>query len=197
MIAIIDNYDSFTYNLYQYFGQLGCRVRVFRNDEISVQGLAELPLSHLVVSPGPGRPEHAGISCQAIAYFQERLPILGICLGHQSIVEVFGGDVIHCRAPIHGKTAQVYHQGSSVFRDLPNPLEAARYHSLAVRPETLPSCLRVLAETEEGDIMAVVHEKQPIVGLQFHPESIFTQNGLELLQNFLTISRQGGAVRVG
>ncbi len=195
MIVILDNYDSFTYNLFQFFGQLGQTLKVFRNDEVTIEQLRRLPMSHMVISPGPGRPEAAGISCAAVEAFCDRVPILGVCLGHQCIAEVFGGRVIHGRRPVHGKTAAMQHNGRSVFAGLPDPLTVTRYHSLTVDPQSVPRELQVTATSDEGDIMAVEHVRYPVVGLQFHPESIFTQRGLDILANFLQLSVGGGAVR--
>ena len=185
MLVLIDNYDSFTYNLVQYFGQLGIAPVVYRNDKISVDGLEELQPERLVISPGPCTPAEAGISCAAIRAFAGRIPILGVCLGHQSIGHVFGGDIVHAPRLMHGKTSPILHDGHGLFADLPNPFEATRYHSLVIAPESKPECLEMSAWTAEGEIMGVRHKEFTIEGVQFHPESILTSDGLRLLQNFL------------
>jgi anthranilate synthase/aminodeoxychorismate synthase-like glutamine amidotransferase len=184
-ILIIDNYDSFTYNLVQYFGVLGCEVIVKRNDEITVADAEALAPDGICISPGPGRPEHAGISNEIIRTLGSRTPILGVCLGHQCIGAVFGGEIVSAPRLMHGKTSPVRHQGTGVFNRLPNPFEATRYHSLIVRRETLPACLEVTAETAEREVMGLKHREFPIQGVQFHPESILTSEGLALLRNFL------------
>lgn len=184
MIAVIDNYDSFTYNLVQYLGELGAEVRVFRNDAISVQGLGELGPSHVVISPGPGRPADAGVSSSIIRELGPQLPILGVCLGHQCIGEVYGGRVMRAARLMHGKTSSIHHDGQGLFRDLPNPFEATRYHSLIVA-QPLPAELTAIAHTERGELMALRHRKHPIYGLQFHPESFLTSHGREILKAFL------------
>lgn len=184
MIAVIDNYDSFTYNLVQYLGELGAEVRVFRNDAISVQGLGELGPSHVVISPGPGRPADAGVSSSIIRELGPQLPILGVCLGHQCIGEVYGGRVMRADRLMHGKTSSIHHDGQGLFRDLPNPFEATRYHSLIVA-QPLPAELTAIAHTERGELMALRHRKHPIYGLQFHPESFLTSHGREILKAFL------------
>lgn len=190
MLLIIDNYDSFTYNLYQYFCELGCEVLVKRNDEISVEAIAALAPSHLVISPGPCTPNEAGISMAAIDFFSGKLPILGVCLGHQSIAQVFGGKVIHAREVMHGKCSVIRHSGQSVFCGLSDPLTVTRYHSLVVEKSTLPDCFEVTAWTELPDghvdeIMGFCHKTLPIHAVQFHPESIKTEQGHDLLANFL------------
>lgn len=195
MLVILDNYDSFTYNLFQFFGQLGQKQKVFRSDQVTVKQLQKLPVTHIVISPGPGRPESAGISCAAVEAFCDRVPILGVCLGHQCIAAVFGGQIRQRSSPVHGKTAVVKHNGRSVFHGLPDPLTVTRYHSLIVDPLSLPAELEVTATSEDDNIMALVHHQYPVVGLQFHPESIFTQHGLDILANFLKLSCGGGAVR--
>lgn len=184
MIAVIDNYDSFTYNLVQYLGELGAEVRVFRNDAISAQGLGELGPSHVVISPGPGRPADAGVSSSIIRELGPQLPILGVCLGHQCIGEVYGGRVMRADRLMHGKTSSIHHDGQGLFRDLPNPFEATRYHSLIVA-QPLPAELTAIAHTERGELMALRHRKHPIYGLQFHPESFLTSHGREILKAFL------------
>jgi anthranilate synthase component 2 len=193
MLILIDNYDSFTYNLVQYFGQLGVDVQVFRNDAITVAELCERNPERLVISPGPCTPREAGISCAAIEAFAGRIPILGVCLGHQSIGQVFGGEIVRASQLMHGKTSPIHHDNLGVFAGLPNPFEATRYHSLVVAPDSLPDCLRVSAWTEDGAIMGVRHRHYAIEGVQFHPESILTDAGMQLLRNFLAMTE---AVRV-
>ena len=185
MLLMIDNYDSFTYNLVQYFGELGEEVRVFRNDEITVEGIAALKPARLVVSPGPCSPAEAGISVAVIQSFAGKLPLLGVCLGHQSIGAAFGGKIVHARQLMHGKTSLVHHAGAGIFRGLPNPFIATRYHSLAIERTSLPACLEVTAWTEDGEIMGVRHKDFQVEGVQFHPESIRTEHGHRLLKNFL------------
>ena len=189
MLLMIDNYDSFTYNLYQYFCELGAEVKVVRNDEIDIAGIEALAPSHLVISPGPCTPNEAGISLEAIRHFAGKLPILGVCLGHQSIAQVFGGDVVRARQVMHGKTSPVTHTDTSVFSGLNNPLTVTRYHSLVVKADTLPECFEVTAWTEKDgqrvEIMGIRHMSLPIEGVQFHPESILTEQGHQLLANFL------------
>ena len=185
MLLMIDNYDSFTYNLVQYFGELGEEVRVFRNDEITVEGIAALQPDRLVISPGPCSPAEAGISVAAIRAFAGKIPLLGVCLGHQSIGAAFGGRIVHARKLMHGKTSPVQHEGKGVFRNLPNPLTATRYHSLAIELASLPDCLEVTARTEDGEIMGVRHRACNVEGVQFHPESIRSEHGHQMLKNFL------------
>lgn len=190
MLLMIDNYDSFTYNLYQYFCELGIEVKVIRNDEIDIKGIEALNPSHLVISPGPCTPNEAGISLEAITYFSDKLPILGVCLGHQAIAQVFGGDVVRARKVMHGKTSLITHTNYSVFTGLNNPLTVTRYHSLVVKADTLPACFDITAWTEndEGEmdeIMGFRHKTLPIEAVQFHPESIMTEQGHEILSNFI------------
>jgi anthranilate synthase/aminodeoxychorismate synthase-like glutamine amidotransferase len=187
MILVIDNYDSFTYNLVQYFGELGAELVVKRNDEISTAGIRKLAPEKIVVSPGPCTPSEAGISCGTIREFGGKIPILGVCLGHQSIGQVYGGKVIRAPRLMHGKTSPILHTGRNVFAGLPSPFEATRYHSLVVERGTLPACLEITAETAEGEIMGLAHRELPVYGVQFHPESILTQHGKQLLGNFLEI----------
>ena len=187
MLLIIDNYDSFTYNLVQYFGVLGCEVAVKRNDEITVAEIEALNPERICISPGPGRPENAGISNELIRQLGPKKPILGVCLGHQCIGAVFGGEVVPAPRLMHGKTSPVRHHGAGVFEDLPNPFEATRYHSLIVRRESLPACLEITAETAEGEVMGLRHRVHPIHGVQFHPESVLTAEGMKLLGNFLAV----------
>jgi len=190
MLVMIDNYDSFTYNLVQYFGQLGEEVRVFRNDQIDLKGLEETRPSRLVISPGPCSPNEAGITVAAIRHFAGRIPILGVCLGHQAIGAAFGGRVIRAPRLMHGKISLIYHDGQGLFQGIPSPFEATRYHSLIVERESLPDCLSVSAQTAVGEIMGLRHRDLAVFGVQFHPESILTTEGLNLLRNFL--KRQKG-----
>ncbi len=185
MLLMIDNYDSFTYNLVQYFSELGADVAVYRNDEISVEQIAKLNPQHIVISPGPCTPNEAGISVATIQHFAGRIPILGVCLGHQSIGQAFGGKIIHAKQLMHGKTSAILHNNSSVFRGLPSPFIATRYHSLVIERETLPDCLEITAWTEDNEIMGVRHKTLAVEGVQFHPESILTEYGHDLLKNFL------------
>ena len=185
MLLMIDNYDSFTYNLVQYFGELGQDVQVYRNDEISLEEIVRLNPEYLVISPGPCTPALAGISLSAIKTFAGKIPLLGVCLGHQSIGEAFGGKVVHARQLMHGKVSPVHHNNTGVFQGLPNPLNCTRYHSLAIERETLPDCLEVTAWTDDGEIMGVRHKTLAVEGVQFHPESILSECGHQLLKNFL------------
>jgi anthranilate synthase component 2 len=185
MLLMIDNYDSFTYNLVQYFGELGEEVAVFRNDEITPEEIARLKPARIVISPGPCTPSEAGISIPLIERCQGRIPILGVCLGHQSIGQAFGGKIIHAKQLMHGKTSPVYHDNAGLFQGLPNPFTAIRYHSLAIDRETLSDCLEISAWTEDGEIMGVRHKTLAVEGLQFHPESVLTEYGHRLLENFL------------
>jgi len=191
MLLLIDNYDSFTYNLYQYLCELGQEVKVVRNDAISADEIEKLAPERIVISPGPGRPEQAGISNDVIRRYGEKTPILGVCLGLQCIGHAFGGVVDHAGEIKHGKTSMIHHDGKGVFKGLPNPFAAVRYHSLAIRKETLPDFLVVTAKTENGIVMGVRHEKYPIEGVQFHPESMMTKNGKDLLKNFIRMGRAG------
>lgn len=197
MLLMIDNYDSFTYNLVQYFAELGAEVEVYRNDQITVEAIAERRPDHLVISPGPCTPHEAGVSVAAIRYFAGKLPILGVCLGHQAIGQAFGGNIVHARQIMHGKTSLVYHRDSGVFRGLANPFSATRYHSLVIEQASLPACLEVTAWTcaEDGsldEIMGVRHRQFVIEGVQYHPESILTEYGHQQLENFLAMT---GGVR--
>ncbi len=185
MIVMIDNYDSFTYNLVQYLGEMGQDLRIFRNDAITVEEVADLNPDHLIISPGPCSPSEAGISVPLIQAMAGRVPILGVCLGHQSIGQAFGGEIVRAERLMHGKTSPIRHTDQGVFHGLPNPFEATRYHSLLIRRDTLPGCLEITAETDEGEIMGVRHREMPIEGVQFHPESVLTQCGKELLRNFV------------
>jgi para-aminobenzoate synthetase component II len=186
MILMIDNYDSFTYNLVQYLGELGADVQVYRNDQITVAEIERLAPEKIVISPGPCTPTEAGISCEVIREFAGRVPLLGVCLGHQCIGEVFGGEIVRAPALFHGKTSMIYHDEKTIFRGLPRPFEATRYHSLVIRRETLPNCLELSAETDDGVIMGVRHRVLQVEGVQFHPESILTRAGKQLLGNFLS-----------
>ena len=189
MILMIDNYDSFTYNLVQYLSELGEELVVKRNDQLTVAQAARLRPASIVISPGPGSPKDAGVSNDLIKTFGGRVPILGVCLGHQCIGEVFGGEVVRAQRPMHGKTSQIYHTQRGLFRSLANPFEATRYHSLIVKRETLPGTLNVTAWTNEKEIMGLQHRTMPIYGVQFHPESILTTSGKDLLRNFLALAR--------
>ena len=189
-LLMIDNYDSFTYNIVQYFGELGADVEVFRNDEITIEGVAARAPDRLVISPGPCAPAQAGISLAAIREFSGKIPLLGVCLGHQSIGEAFGGKIIHAKKLMHGKVSPVHHKNVGVFKDLPNPLTCTRYHSLAIERESLPDCLEITAWTEDGEIMGVRHKTLAVEGVQFHPESILTERGHDLLKNFLDEHKQ-------
>lgn len=185
MILVIDNYDSFTYNLVQYLGELGEQVEVRRNDEIDLDGIAAMKPDHILISPGPCTPNEAGVSLALIDRFKGEIPILGVCLGHQSIGQAFGGEVIRAERLMHGKTSPIHHDGKGVFQGLPSPFTATRYHSLIVRRDTLPDCLEISAQTEEGEIMGLRHKEYAIEGVQFHPESIITDHGHQMLRNFL------------
>ena len=187
MLLVIDNYDSFTYNLVQYFGELGADPQVKRNDAITPHEVEKMKPQKIVISPGPGRPEEAGISMELIRKFGGKVPILGVCLGHQCMGEVYGGKVVRAGRLMHGKTSPIQHDGKGVFQGLPNPFEATRYHSLIVEKNSVPSCLEVCAETAEGEIMGLRHREYPVHGVQFHPESILSKEGKDLLANFLKI----------
>ena len=187
MLLVIDNYDSFTYNLVQYFGELGADPQVRRNDAITPEEVEKLKPKKIVISPGPGRPQDAGISMELIRRLGSRIPLLGVCLGHQCIGEVYGGKVVRAGRLMHGKTSPIQHDGKGVFAKLPNPFEATRYHSLVVEKESVPSCLQVSAETAEGEIMGLRHKEYPVHGVQFHPESILSKEGKDLLANFLSL----------
>jgi anthranilate synthase component II len=186
MLLMIDNYDSFTYNLVQYLGELGEDVKVIRNDELTVAQIEALAPGRIVLSPGPCTPNEAGVSLEVIARFAGRVPILGVCLGHQAIGQAFGGKIVHAKTLMHGKVSSIHHHGTGVFRGLPTPYEATRYHSLAIERASCPAELEVTAWTEDGEIMGVRHRSLPVEGVQFHPESILTQHGHALLRNFLS-----------
>jgi len=185
MLLMIDNYDSFTYNLVQYLGELGQEVRVFRNDEITLEEIDKLAPERIVISPGPCTPNEAGISVAVVERFAGRVPILGVCLGHQSIAQAYGGRIVHAQVLMHGKTSMIHHDNQGVFRGLPNPFEATRYHSLVVERNSLPDCLEVTAWSDDGDIMGMRHRQRDLEGVQFHPESILTQHGHDLLRAFI------------
>ena len=187
MLLMIDNYDSFTYNLVQYFGELGEDVRVFRNNKITIDQIESLQPSRIVISPGPCTPMEAGVSVETILHFGGRLPLLGVCLGHQSLAAAFGGEVVRAARLMHGKTSKIQHDGKTIFHQLPQPFDATRYHSLIVKRDTLPSCFDISAETAEGEIMGLRHRTLGIEGVQFHPESILTTFGKDLLRNFLKL----------
>jgi len=187
MILVIDNYDSFTYNLVQYLGELGADLKVYRNDKITLGDVRRMAPEKIIISPGPGVPKDAGISEEAVKVFGKSLPILGVCLGHQAIGEAFGGHVIRAKRLMHGKTSLVYHNKKGIFKGLKNPFEATRYHSLLVERKTFPECLEITAETREKEVMGLKHKKYPIYGVQFHPESILTEDGKKLLENFLKL----------
>jgi len=186
MLLMIDNYDSFTYNLVQYFGELKQEVVVFRNDEVSLDEIAALQPAHIVISPGPCTPNEAGVSVPLIQRFSAEIPILGVCLGHQSIGQAFGGTIVHAKQVMHGKVSLIHHGGRGVFHGLREPFEATRYHSLVIQRESLPAVLEVTAWTDDGEIMGIQHKKLPVQGVQFHPESILTEFGHDLLRNFVS-----------
>ncbi len=192
MILLIDNYDSFTYNIYQYLGCLGAKVKVVRNDAISVKDVARLKPEAIVLSPGPGTPDESGITLETISTYAGKIPILGVCLGHQSIGQAFGGKVIRAGKLMHGKTSMIKHSNKGVFKGLPNPLEVTRYHSLIVERKSLPDCLEVTATTDDGLIMGLRHKRYLVEGVQFHPESYVTQNGMDMLRNFLDLAAKRG-----
>ncbi len=187
MILMLDNYDSFTYNLVQYLTELNAEVKVFRNDQISLDKVKQLHPEKIVISPGPGRPENAGISCDLIREFAGSVPILGVCLGHQAIGFVYGGNIISAGQLMHGKTSRIFHNQKTIFKGIPNPFDATRYHSLLVERVSIPECLEIVAWTKEKEIMGLKHKRYPLWGVQFHPESILTKSGKDLLKNFLKI----------
>jgi len=186
MLLMIDNYDSFTYNLVQYFGELGQDVKVYRNDQVTVGEIEKLAPDHIVISPGPCTPNEAGVSIDVIKAFAGKRPILGVCLGHQAMGQAFGGKIVHAKELMHGKTSMVHHNGEGVFKGLPSPFEATRYHSLVVERESLPDCLAITAWTDDGEIMGLRHKEYVVEGVQFHPESILSEHGHDLLRNFLS-----------
>lgn len=185
MVIMIDNFDSFTFNLVQYLIMLGCEVKVFRNNSVTIEELKELKPSHIVISPGPGVPSKAGISKDVISSFKGIVPVLGVCLGHQAIGEVFGGKIINSRFIMHGKMSSITHKGEGVLKNIQSPFQATRYHSLAVERESFPDVLKITAESEDNEIMALEHRSMPVFGVQFHPESILSENGFDILKNFL------------
>ena len=187
MILMIDNYDSFTYNLVQYLGELGQEVKVFRNDALTVKDIKRLNPAKIVISPGPGRPEDAGISCEVVREFAGKIPILGVCLGHQAIGYVFGGKIVGAKRLMHGKTSKIYHNKKDIFKGIPNPFLATRYHSLLVERKSLPDCFEIIAQTIEFEIMGLKHKEYPLWGVQFHPESILTKSGKQILDNFIKL----------
>jgi len=191
MLLMIDNYDSFTYNLVQYFGELGEEIEVFRNDKISIPEIEKLNPAMLVISPGPGTPKDAGVSLDMINHFKGKIPILGVCLGHQCIGEVFGGKIVSAPRLMHGKTSFIHHEGKDIFQGLSNPFEATRYHSLVVEKKSIPDCLEITAWTDQQEIMGLKHKNYLVIGVQFHPESILTKEGKQLLKNFLNLSQEG------
>lgn len=198
MLLMIDNYDSFTYNLVQYFGELGQAVQVYRNDEIDLERIAQIKPDHIVISPGPCTPNEAGVSVPVIQQFAGKIPILGVCLGHQSIGQAFGGKIVHAKQLMHGKTSEIHHTDVGVFSGLPSPFTATRYHSLVIERESIPECLEITAWTDDGEIMGVRHKTLAVEGVQFHPESILTEHGHAMLENFLksplspALPREGG-----
>jgi anthranilate synthase/aminodeoxychorismate synthase-like glutamine amidotransferase len=189
MLLMIDNYDSFTYNLVQYLGELGEDIRVFRNNKITVGEIEELNPETIVISPGPCTPKEAGISAEVVRHFAGKIPLLGVCLGHQSVGAAFGGEIVRAGRLMHGKTSPIHHDGKGVFRGIEDPFEATRYHSLLIRRESLPDCFEITAWTDEGEIMGVRHREHLVEGIQFHPESILTRVGKDILKNFLTMGR--------
>ena len=185
MILLIDNYDSFTYNLVQYLEELGAKIKVYRNDKVTIGEIKKLKPSHIVISPGPGRPDDAGVSKRVIFEFKGKMPVLGVCLGHQCIGEVFGGKVVPAKRLMHGKTSLIYHNKKTIFKSIKNPFQATRYHSLIVERKGLPKCLDIIAQTKENEIMAIKHKEYPVWGVQFHPESILTLEGKKILKSFI------------
>ena len=192
MLLMIDNYDSFTYNLVQYLGELGAKVKTYRNDAITVEEIERMRPEQIVISPGPCTPKEAGISVEVVKHFAGKIPILGVCLGHQSIGAAFGGKIVLASRLMHGKTSPIRHDGRTIFQDLPNPFSATRYHSLLIERKSLPKVLQISASTKEGEIMAVRHKKFLVEGIQFHPESVLTPEGKHLLRNFLRLSARRG-----
>jgi anthranilate synthase/aminodeoxychorismate synthase-like glutamine amidotransferase len=187
MLLMIDNYDSFTYNLVQYLGELGVKVKTFRNDKITIKEIEKLKPNRIVISPGPGTPDDAGISVEVIKHFAGKVPILGVCLGHQSIARAFGGKIVRARRLMHGKTSPIFHDEKTIYKGLPIPFDATRYHSLVAEKKSLPSCLEITARSDKDELMGFRHKEFPVEGIQFHPESILTMAGKDLLQNFLDI----------
>ena len=192
---MIDNYDSFTYNLVQYLGEMGQELIVKRNDEITIEDIEQWQPQYIMISPGPCSPNEAGMSLQIIKHFAKDFPIFGVCLGHQAIGQAFGGDVVQAERLMHGKTSPVFHDGKTIFENMPNPFQATRYHSLIIKKETLPSCFEISAWTEEGEIMAIRHKEYPVEGVQFHPESIMTEKGKELIGQFIEFYNQVNRIK--
>jgi len=190
MILMIDNYDSFTYNLVHYLAELGEEVVVYRNDKIDLEDIGKMDPDMMVISPGPCTPKEAGISVDAIKEFSGRMPILGVCLGHQSVAYAYGGDIVRADRLLHGKTSEIYHDGKGIYKNIPDPFEATRYHSLLVKKETLPNCFEITAWTDENEIMGIRHKEHMIEAVQFHPESILTKHGKDLLKNFITLAKK-------
>jgi len=190
MILMIDNYDSFTYNLVHYLAELGEKVVVYRNDKIELQDIGKMDPDMMVISPGPCTPKEAGISVDAIKEFAGRMPILGVCLGHQSVAYAYGGDIVRADRLLHGKTSEIHHDGKGIYKNIPDPFEATRYHSLLVKKETLPDCFEITAWTDENEIMGIRHKEHMIEAVQFHPESILTKHGKDLLKNFITLAKK-------
>lgn len=190
MILMIDNYDSFTYNLVHYLSELGEEVVVYRNDKIELEDIGKMDPDMMVISPGPCTPKEAGISVDAIKEFAGRMPILGVCLGHQSVAYAYGGDIVRADRLLHGKTSEIYHDGKGIYKNIPDPFEATRYHSLLVKKETLPNCFEITAWTDENEIMGLRHKEHMIEAVQFHPESILTKHGKDLLKNFITLAKK-------
>ena len=195
MLLLIDNYDSFTYNLAQYFGELGCELVIKRNDETSLDEIAALAPKHVCISPGPCTPREAGISKDIVLRFGSKIPILGVCLGHQCIAEAYGGKIVRASTLMHGKSSTIRHDGRGLFTDLPAPFEAGRYHSLVVEPSSVPACLEIIAESEDGEIMALRHREFPVYGVQFHPESVLTRDGRKILARFLGLAPKAAIAR--
>jgi anthranilate synthase/aminodeoxychorismate synthase-like glutamine amidotransferase len=189
MILMIDNYDSFTFNLVQYLGELGQKIKVFRNDKITLKEIEKLKPDHIVISPGPCTPKEAGISISVIKHFAGKIPVLGVCLGHQSIAQAFGGKVVRAKKVMHGKTSEIYHDKKTIFKGIKNPFTATRYHSLIVPKSSLPGCLEISAWTKNGDVMGIRHKKYTVEGVQFHPESVLTKEGKNILRNFISFAQ--------
>lgn len=187
MVLVIDNYDSFTFNLVQYLGEAGADVATYRNDAITIEEIEQLQPAYIVISPGPGRPEDAGISLKVVEHFTGKIPILGVCLGHQSIAQAFGGKIVGAKVLVHGKTSEIYHDGQTIYSGISNPFIATRYHSLVAERESIPDCLEITAQTSDGQIMGLRHKTFAVEGVQFHPESVLTQEGKAILRNFLSI----------
>jgi len=189
MVLLIDNYDSFTYNLYQYIGKYEKNIKVVRNDEITIEEIEDLNPDHIVISPGPKSPKEAGICIEVIKHFHDKIPILGICLGHQCIGAAFGAEITYAKQLVHGKASKIFHKGIVVFSGIENPMQGARYHSLAVRLDTIPDCFEIAAMTEDEEVMSIIHKEYPLIGLQFHPESIYTPDGIKIIKKFLEKER--------